>query len=141
MNCEATIAQDTRIRHSNIGIGASCSATTGAITVSTLAGTLQKPKTVLLSMVGIKLTAERYTKLKAALIPNLAIVIYNGIIETSFGKIKSRKAPTMDKVYIPVNDFLAPKVKNRRTLTIADENSASCDTTVFSVMVPFTFFI
>ena len=59
------------------------------------------------------------------------MVMYNGIITTSFGKIKSRKAPNMDKIYIDVNDFLAPKVKNKSTLTIDDENSASCDTMVF----------
>jgi len=57
--------------------------------------------------------------------------MYNGIIYTSLGKIKSRKAPNMDKAYIDVNDFLAPKVKNKSTLTIPDENSASCDTIVF----------
>jgi hypothetical protein len=59
------------------------------------------------------------------------MVMYSGIIARSFGKIKSRKEPRMDKVYIAVNDFLGPKVKNKRTLTIAEENSASCDTMVF----------
>jgi hypothetical protein len=59
MNCDATIAHDTRTRQINIGTGASCSATTGAIIVMILAGTLHKPKTVLLRIVGIKLTAER----------------------------------------------------------------------------------
>jgi len=59
------------------------------------------------------------------------MVMYNGIIYRSLGKIKSRKAPNMDKAYIDVNDFLAPKVKNKSTLTMPDENSASCDTIVF----------
>lgn len=59
------------------------------------------------------------------------MVMYNGIMTTSLGKIKSKKAPNMDKVYIDVNDFFAPKVKNTSTLTIDDENSASCDTIVF----------
>ena len=59
MNWAATIAHDTNIKQSSIGIGGSCSATTGAKMVIILAGTLQKPNTVLLNIVGIKLTAER----------------------------------------------------------------------------------
>ena len=69
----------------NIGRGASCSAITGDIIVKIRAATLQNPKTDDANIVGMRPTLARQTVLKDAATPNLAIVTYNGIIETSFG--------------------------------------------------------
>ena len=93
--------------------------------VIVLAGTFEIPKTVLLKTVGIKVTADRYTRLKAALIPNFAIVIYNGIIEMSSGKMRSKKAPTIDSEKAEVNDFLGPTDAQTKTLTTLADASAS----------------
>ena len=79
--------------------------------------------------------------MKAALIPNLAIVMYRGIMEMSFGKIKRKNVPTMERENAAVNDFLGPTDEQTKTLTKVAEPSASCATMVFYVMVPLTFFI
>ena len=62
------------------GVGYGISAMIGAIIVIIRAVKFDMPNTELENMVGISYTADMYTILKAALIPNFEIVIKIGMI-------------------------------------------------------------